>query len=184
MLLFTRRRLPLALLALWSCLSPNQEASAQQPSPMPQEAEPKDVYAGLRTLALEARIAGAQASVALMEINLGQGMATLAVLADGTTSLYLSTGGGVLGAGEHESVRQAAHVFLQTALAHAASMQETEERPLPSAHHVRFYLVTNEALLTTEVAEQELARGGHPLSDLFAQGHKVIAAVIATRQQR
>src|SRR5215471_9567457 len=44
----------------------------------------------------------------LMEIGFAKGVATVVGLADGTASLYLTSGGGVLGAGARADVRQAA----------------------------------------------------------------------------
>lgn len=49
----------------------------------------------------------------LMETGFkGGGAYSLVVLADGTTSLYFSTGAGVIGAGQHEQVRKASMHFL------------------------------------------------------------------------
>ena len=41
----------------------------------------------------------------LMETGYPEAVATLVVFAEGSTSVYFSGGGGVIGAGEHESVR-------------------------------------------------------------------------------
>ena len=48
----------------------------------------------------------------LMETGYPKGVATLVTLADGTTSLYLSTGGGTIGGGAHEAVASASRRFL------------------------------------------------------------------------
>jgi len=44
---------------------------------------------------------------AMMEMRIGAADVSLVVVAEGSTSLYFSTGGGVIGGGEHESVRAA-----------------------------------------------------------------------------
>jgi hypothetical protein len=68
----------------------------------------EEVYQGLRTRILDLDPAsaglaqGPQHQVvwgALMETGYLRGTATLVTLADGTTSLYLSTGGGIIGGG-------------------------------------------------------------------------------------
>ncbi len=73
----------------------------------------EQVYQGLRAqiLGLDPATAGLQqGSVdrvvwgALMETGYPRGTATLVALADGTTSLYLSGGGGIIGGGSHEAV--------------------------------------------------------------------------------
>lgn len=48
----------------------------------------------------------------LVEIGYPEPVATLVALSDGTTSLYFSNGGGVIGAGEHAAVRDAASHLL------------------------------------------------------------------------
>ena len=47
-----------------------------------------------------------------MEMAFPEGAATLVSLADGTTSMYTSTGGGVIGGGAHDAVVQAGRAFL------------------------------------------------------------------------
>lgn len=50
----------------------------------------------------------------VMETGHAEGGATLVVFAEGTTSLYFSNGGGIIGAGEHAIVRTACrHSFTQ-----------------------------------------------------------------------
>ncbi|MHB8971456.1 MAG: hypothetical protein ACYC3X_09105 [Pirellulaceae bacterium] len=45
-------------------------------------------------------------------------------IADGTTSLYLSSGGGIIGAGEHDSVRSPASALLRLTQQYASAMVE------------------------------------------------------------
>ena len=45
----------------------------------------------------------------VMDTVYPNGAATLAALADGTTSLYLSSGGGTIGGGEHADIAAATH---------------------------------------------------------------------------
>jgi hypothetical protein len=81
----------------------------------------EQVYQGLRAqiLGLDPATAGLrQGSVdrviwgALMETGYRRGTATLVALADGTTSLYLSGGGGIIGGGSHEAVATATKEYL------------------------------------------------------------------------
>lgn len=48
---------------------------------------------------------------ALMEMAVSSATVTLVAVADGATSLYVSTGGGVIGGGHHETVRAAYRKF-------------------------------------------------------------------------
>ena len=80
--------------------------------------KPVDVYCGLRDQILrlpsERRSAGFSGIVgALMETGYQGAVASVVMLADGTTSLYLSSGGGVIGAGQHKPVALATAAFLK-----------------------------------------------------------------------
>lgn len=117
---------------------------------------------------------------AVMELGYATGIATLMSLADGTTSLYFSNGGGVIGAGEHAPVREAAEAFLDAAEAHLDRFQPVETTPAPPTPRigrVRLYARTFDGTLGVEATDEELSRGLHPLSALFHAGHAVIAAI-------
>ena len=112
-----------------------------------------------------------------METGYPQAVATLVVFADGTTSLYFSNGGGIIGAGAHASVRAAGAQLLAVAEQHLATLEKTAATPLPAVGQVRFYVRTFDGTLTAEAKEQDLGARRHALSGLFLAGHAVIAAV-------
>ncbi|HEX5030297.1 MAG TPA: hypothetical protein VFX78_02425 [Candidatus Eisenbacteria bacterium] len=114
---------------------------------------------------------------AIMELGYPTGIATLLSFAEGTTSLYFSNGGGVVGAGEHESVRAAAEVFLDAVEAHRAGLSPVEETPTPRIGRVRFYARTFEGTFGAEATEDQLGQKLHPLSPVFFAGHAVITAI-------
>src|SRR5215210_2744937 len=84
------------------------------------------------------------ASVAVMEMALRGGTASLVAVADGTVSLYMSTGGGTIGGGERPVVREAAKRFLRAAAEAAQSMPPATDFPLPSPGEVQFHVRTPE----------------------------------------
>jgi hypothetical protein len=114
---------------------------------------------------------------ALMETGYPEGLATLVALADGTVSLYLGHGGGVMGAGEHASVREMARAFLRAAETHREALTPTADFPLPAVGRVRFYLLTFSGALTADADQTSLGEGRHPLSPLFYAGHDLLAEV-------
>ena len=114
---------------------------------------------------------------AIMELGYPTGIATLVTLAEGTTSLYFSNGGGVIGAGEHEAVRQAAETFLDVVEDHRGHLVPIDETPTPRIGRVRFYVRTFEGTLGAEETENELGGNHHPLSPVFYAGHAVITAI-------
>ena len=114
---------------------------------------------------------------ALMESGYEAAVSSLVMLADGTTSLYFSNGGGIIGAGAHKPVVEAAAKFMQTGAWNIAFMQRTTEFPLPRPKHTRFFILSTDGTWTEEAPEQELGQNCHQLSVLYMAGHAVITAI-------
>jgi hypothetical protein len=117
----------------------------------------------------------------LMETGMERGTYTLVALADGTTSLYFSAGGGIIGAGEHAPVRQASRQFVAMANDSVASARLTDSFPLPEAGQTVFYYLTYHGVKTYGAKEVDLGEMRDGLSNLFHAGHGVIAAVRQTK---
>lgn len=122
--------------------------------------------------------------IVLMETGYPEAVASLVTIADGTTSLYFSKGGGIIGAGQHPAVRVASDHFITLVDARVGELALATEHPLPASGRVRFYARTFEDLRTAEASEQELGENRHPLSPIFHAGHAVIAAVRETTAER
>jgi hypothetical protein len=120
---------------------------------------------------------GARVFGVLMESRIGETVVTLACFVDGTTSLYFSGGGGVIGAGQHETVRTAATALVTLGNHFAPSFTVATTFPFPLAGRVRFYLRTFDGTKTSEVAESDVTTPRVPLFSLFVAGQKVITAI-------
>ena len=147
----------------------------------------------LRDMALSVAAADLQLSPApalpnvwgvLMDLGYPQATATLAVFADGTTSLYISSGGGVIGAGEHPPVREEAEKFLSVVESHIADFEPADETPYPRPGRVRFYVRTYKGTLTAEADEKDLGERRHKLAPVFHAGHAVITQMRLISQRR
>lgn len=110
----------------------------------------------------------------LMETGLENDVASLVAFADGSTSLHLSSGGGMIGGGGHEAVRKVAADFIAMTENYLEKFRAVEDFPLPSNGRVRFYLQTFDGVLTTEADEDALGNNQHALSSLFHKGHEVL----------
>jgi hypothetical protein len=84
------------------------------------------------------------------------GTATLVTLADGTTSLCTSTGGGIIGGGGHARVAAASRSFLAVVEDHLGLMSPDLDSDVADA------------------PEDDLGHGRHPLSTVFYAGHDVL----------
>ena len=110
----------------------------------------------------------------LMETGYPEGTATLLSLSDGTTSLYFSSGGGIIGGGTHENVRSATLVFVEKAGASVKAMNVTKEFPRPATGLTTFYVLTEDGVFTGTAPEAALGSGGHSMSPLFYSGQSVL----------
>jgi hypothetical protein len=91
-----------------------------------------------------------------METGYPEATATLLALGDGTTSLYLISGGGVIGAHAHQSVRQANAEFLETANQYYQRLKPSESFPVPATGHTLFYVLTDSGVLSGGGREDDL----------------------------
>jgi len=145
-----------------------------------------DVYHGLRSMALDvdpATIAvpdgepWSGALMAAMEVGLNKAIATIVAIANGTVSMYVSTGGGVIGAGEHAVVKAAADRFRGVTADSRGLLQSTTDFPLPEPGQVRFQARTADGAWTGVATEEALRSGRHSLSALYAAGQDLLTEI-------
>jgi hypothetical protein len=144
----------------------------------------EETYAGLRETALSTSADQLQLTLddrqlsafgVLMEMGFEGATVTLVSFTTGDASLYLSTGGGIIGGIGHETVRNAADALVATAQGALPQLTKTAAFPRPDTGQVRFYVLTNRGVYASEsVAEVQLGNTPHPLSALFFAGHNVI----------
>ena len=133
--------------------------------------------AALRSMALNLQPAEAGITVpatpagvwgAVADIGLPGGSATIVALQDGTASMYLSGGGGVIGGQGHESVRKAAAALIAAVERSATAFPEHGPQALPQSGGVRLYAHSKLGLLASpELSQEALISGAHPLSPCF-----------------
>jgi len=112
----------------------------------------------------------------LMDLPISGVIATVVAFADGSASIYLSSGGGFIGGGHKPPIQRAARAFVAAAGAARALLAPTATFPTSDAGSVRFYARTRGGVLGADAPEQALASGRHALSPLFMAGQGVISA--------
>jgi hypothetical protein len=146
-------------------------------------ADSESVYQGLRRqiLAINPVDVGIRPSPELpdvwgvmMETGHDRGTSTLVGLADGTTSLYLSSGGGIIGGGQHAQVAAATRALLVAAQRRLPELPESDGDALPATDRVAIRALTCAGRRSVEADEDDLGYGRHPLSELFLAAHAVI----------
>jgi hypothetical protein len=114
----------------------------------------------------------------LMEMGIGGAVATLVVVADGTTSFYFSTGGGIIGAGFHESVKGPSKAFLAALERHVGELGPDPGGETPPAGIIHLRALTfDRGRLLASAPESDLAAKRNPLWDVFFTGHALITAI-------
>lgn len=113
----------------------------------------------------------------MMELGIADVVASLVALADGSVSVYLSDGEGVIGCGLHPDVRTAAAKMLQVAGRATAQCLPVHTYPMPETDQVRFYLLTDRGVLGSMAWRAELDDGAVDLAELYYAGHSVIGMV-------
>ena len=119
----------------------------------------------------------------LMETGYPEAVATLVAMIDGGASLYLSSGGGVIGGEKLEAVRIGARRFTQFAGIHLPEMLRCTDFPLPGVAKTVFYVLTPNGVFTQTASEQELSTGSHSFSPLFHAGQYVIGQLRAASEK-
>ena len=102
------------------------------------DADPGDIYVDLRRLALTSPIypprrEAPQVCAVIIDIPSDDEFATVVATADGAASMYTSTGGGLIGAGDHDSVAWAIHNLLVETQAILDQMPPSDDVDLPPA---------------------------------------------------
>ena len=110
----------------------------------------------------------------VMETGYPAGVATLVSLADGTTSLYFGTGGGMIGSGNHPAIAKASKSFVSHAEEFIQTITPTCIYPLALIGRVQFYILSYSGVLAEEASEADLRSGQHKLSILYSSGQQVI----------
>lgn len=106
----------------------------------------------------------------------GDGTATLVSIVDGNASIYLSSGGGIIGGYGHENCRRAAIDFVNIGQIYFTKMVPVESFPLPKTDNVRFYILTNKGKYSIEEEIEKIENDRSEWAQLFYEGNKVITA--------
>ena len=150
-----------------------------------EQAPVTEVYTGLRQQVLrltpdqlgDGAFADAPVLALLMETGYPEAVATLVAVVDGTSSLYFSNGGGLIGAGTHAAVADESRRWLETGGEFLPRLAVITEPTLPAEGLTQFIAVTGVGLRGAVAPEEELGEGEHGLSPLFYGGQDVITQI-------
>ena len=118
----------------------------------PQKQANKNPYSDLRQMAFDVSTQKLEISFPndevkvygiIMDMDMGGGIATLVAYSTGDASTYLSTGGGVIGGGQHDAVNKAAKKLIAQAQNYLTKAILVSETPTASNGVVNIYFLTN-----------------------------------------
>lgn len=111
----------------------------------------------------------------VMEWEASYETTTLVSFIDGTSSLYFSKGGGIIGDKTHQSLIGASWTFLEESKPFLKLMSKDDEQALPGNDHVCFYINTIDGIYKYSGKEADMVSGKDPFSKLYTSGQNVIA---------
>ena len=120
----------------------------------------------------------------VMDWDLGDGIATFISFSTGDASMYLSSGGGLIGGGQHENVIKAAKTFIDKAQTYLDKAAKIDSTPLPDKNCVRFYFMTNKGKFTAQENLKNFDNNSSPWLPLFEEGNKVISELRLIQEKK
>lgn len=139
-------------------------------------------YEGLRNLAFDATIDDLGLTKLkdndvygiIMDWQMGNTIVTLVTYKTGDASIYLSSGGAIIGGGQHKKVRESVNqfIFVGNKLKTQASLSDSREGP--NVDCVRFFFLTSQGNYSAEEKMKNLENGRSKWLDLFKVANIVI----------
>jgi hypothetical protein len=113
----------------------------------------------------------------VMDLGMDKGVATIVSFNTGEASLYLSTGGGILGGGKTENVSKAAKHFVGVAQKYLNKATKAETTPMPEKDSVKFYLLTTRGVYVGQDAVKNFEDNSSQWTEMFFEGNNVLTAL-------
>jgi hypothetical protein len=152
----------------------------------------ENAYEGLRNMAFTATPAELGLSLpsdkttvygVVMDWEMGGATATTIAYQTGDASLYLSSGGGVIGGGQHQNVNSAAKQFVVLAQMFLDKATKTETTPLPDKNVVKFYLLSNKGVYVGQDEMKNFENSKSIWLGLFEEGNNVLTELRKTSEK-
>jgi hypothetical protein len=150
-----------------------------------------DTFEGLRNLALRVTPGDLQLAIpdsqtlvygVVMDWCMGEAVVTLVSFITGAASLYFSTGGGIIGAGENPAVGELASEFVTFSQSYVGRAMPVSTTELPDKGCIRFYLLTNKRIYAAQEQMIHFEDNSSPWLPLFEKGNEVITEIKVWKQ--
>ena len=117
------------------------------------------------------------------DLDMGGGTATVVTYLTGDASIYLSSGGGFIGAGQHESVQKVTKEFVENGHLISFKGKQFDNPDLPTNGNANFYFLSNmgQTRITESISKME--SGESEFSKLFADLNNVMTEIRLKSEQ-
>lgn len=119
----------------------------------------------------------------IMDWGIDTATATVVSYQTGDASMYLSSGGGVIGGGQYQNVSSAAKQFVALAQTYLDKVIKTETNSLPQQDEVKFYLLTNKGTFFGREVMKNFENNTSTWLPLFEEGNKVLSELRMTSEK-
>ncbi len=119
----------------------------------------------------------------VMDWGMSGATATIVSYQTGDASLYLSSGGGVIGGGQHENVNSAAKRFVSLGQRFIDKAIKTEKTPLPENDLIRFYLLTNKGIYVGQEQMRSFENNTSTWLPLFEEANLLLTELRKTSEK-
>jgi len=120
----------------------------------------------------------------VVDWHIGEFIATIVAMRDGSASLYTTSTFGVIGGVGHKSVRDAAQRCVMLANNYAEDTSIVTDFPYPSPGKVNFYLLTYNGVLLHTADETQIEQGQDKHTPLFMAAQNVLTELRLVTEKR
>lgn len=120
----------------------------------------------------------------VMDWDLGDGTMTLITYQTGDASMYLSSGGGVIGGGQHENVNKASKEFVSMAQNYLDKSSKADTTTLPDKDCFKFYFLTNKGKFVAQESIDNVENKTSKWLNLFENANDVITEMRLTTEKK
>ena len=119
----------------------------------------------------------------ISEMDIDGGSVTVVTYVTGDASIYLSSGGGFIGAGQHESVQKVVKKYVKNGQKYLMKATKAEKNDLPKSGMANFNFLTENGVYSISQSLSGLESGKSEFSNLFAELNEVITEVRLKSEQ-
>lgn len=111
----------------------------------------------------------------VMDWEMGGATATTVAYQTGDASLYLSSGGGVIGGGQYQNVNNASKQFISLAQTFLDKVVKVDKTSLPTTNEIKFYFLTNNGVYVGKEQIKNFENNSSLWLKLFEEGNNILS---------